>query len=382
MRRDALVSGVLHRAPPAQAPRPRIRTHTRAPPPRSRAERPRDLKRRKRAPDVTQTNLDPALETDRSSRLVITAFPVFILAGTVIALLFPAPFVPLTGHITEFLILIMFSMGLTLTLPGFALIARRPTPVIIGVIAQFVIMPLLAVVVAWALRLNPALAVGLLMLGSVPGGTSSNVIAFLARGDVAVSVAMTSVSTLISPIATPMLMLVLHGTRTDVDGPAMALSLVQTVLAPVIGGVVVRWLAGKWVDRILPVLPVVSILGIGGVVFGTVGANAARLLDVGAIVIVAVVIHNVGGYVLGFLTGRICRLDEPVVRTLATEIGTQSAGLASGMSARFFAPEAALPGAVAAVVHNITGAIYAAIMRRRRLPAASRAAVPEPRAGA
>lgn len=316
-------------------------------------------------------------QEDRSAKFVVTAFPLFILVGTAIAFMFPEPFIPLTDYINIFLMIIMFAMGLTLTIPDFKVVARRPTPVLIGVVAQFVIMPLLAIGVAKLLGLNPALAVGLLMLGSVPGGTSSNVITFLAKGDVALSVAMTSVSTLVSPIMTPALMLLLAGTRTEVDGWGMALSLVQTVLLPVIGGLIIRYVADRVVDKVSAVLPWVSILGIGGVVFGAVAANAERLAQVGLIVFGAVLLHNVLGYVLGYVTGRLFRLPETSNRTMAVEIGTQSAGLASGMSARFFSPEAALPGAVAAVMHNITGAVYVAITRRFPLPEEKITAQPE-----
>ncbi|MDO5511773.1 bile acid:sodium symporter family protein [Corynebacterium sp.] len=301
---------------------------------------------------------------DRSAAIAVTAFPLFILVGTAIAFVFPAPFQPLSQYITYFLMIIMFGMGLTLTIPDFQEIARRPWAILLGVIAQFVIMPLAAIAVARMLGLNEALAVGLLMLGSVPGGTSSNVITFLAKGDVALSVAMTSVSTLLSPIVTPMLMLTLANQRTDVDGAGMALTLVQTVLLPVIGGLVLRYFLDRWIGLISPVLPWISILGIGGVVFPTVANNTERLAAVGAIVFVAVLLHNVFGYILGYLTGKIFRLPESNNRTMAVEVGTQSAGLASGMSAKFFSPEAALPGAVAAVLHNITGAVYASIARR------------------
>ncbi|WP_293952698.1 bile acid:sodium symporter family protein, partial [uncultured Corynebacterium sp.] len=271
------------------------------------------------------------------------------------------------NYINIFLNIIMFTMGITLTFPDFQMVLKRPLPVFIGVVAQFVIMPLLAVAVAKALGLNPALAVGLLMLGAVPGGTSSNVIAFLCRGDVALSVSMTSMSTIVAPIMTPALMLMLSGTATEVDGAGMAWSLVQTVLLPVILGLTLRVFLSKWINRIMPVLPWLSILGIGGVVFGAVANNAERLMTVGLIVFAAVIVHNVSGYVLGYVTGRLFKFPEAVNRTMAIEIGTQSAGLASGMAGRFFSPEAALPGAVAAVVHNITGAIYTAIVRNRPL---------------
>ncbi|MGO1949021.1 MAG: bile acid:sodium symporter family protein [Mycobacteriaceae bacterium] len=307
-------------------------------------------------------------EGDRSATLVVLGFPLFILAGTVVAFLFPAPFQPLTDYINIFLMIIMFSMGLTLTVPDFRMIAKRPVPVIIGVVAQFVVMPSLAVFVAWLLNLDPVLAVGLLMLGSVPGGTSSNVITFLAKGDVALSVSMTSVSTLLSPIMTPTLMLLLADTRTDVDASGMAWTLAQTVLLPVVGGLLIRtFVADKYLDPFMPALPWISIVGIGGVVFPAVANNADALAKVGVIVFVAVIIHNVLGYVLGYAAGRVFKLPARANRAMATVIGTQSAGLASGMAGRFFSPEAALPGAVAAVVHNITGAIYVAIVRRRPL---------------
>lgn len=305
---------------------------------------------------------------DRSAAIAVTAFPAFILIGTALAWLFPQPFVPAAVYITQFLMIIMFGMGLTLTIPDFQEIVRRPLPILVGVVAQFVIMPLVAIGVAKLLGLSPVLAVGLLMLGSVPGGTSSNVITYLAKGDVALSVAMTSVSTLLSPIITPMLMLVLAGAQTNIDAGGMALTLVQTVLLPVIGGLVLRYFLNSWIGLIAPVLPWISILGIGGVVFPTVAKNVDSLASIGFIVFIAVLLHNVAGYVLGYFTGKALGMPQSYRRTLAVEIGTQSAGLASGMGAKFFAPEAALPGACAAVLHNVTGAIFAAFARRSAEP--------------
>ena len=186
---------------------------------------------------------------DRSAKLAVTVFPVAILVGITIAYFFPAPFLPLADYITYFLMLILFAMGLTLTIPDFQEIARRPWPIFLGVIGQFVIMPLFAVGVAKLFDLDSALAVGLLMLGSVSGGTASNVIAYLARGDVALSVAMTSVSTLVSPIVTPLLMLALAGEDIAVDGAGMAQTLVQTVLLPVLGMCWDILLANYWACR-------------------------------------------------------------------------------------------------------------------------------------
>lgn len=304
------------------------------------------------------------MNADRSAAIAVTAFPAFILIGSAAAWMMPTVFAPASAYITQFLMIIMFGMGLTLTIPDLKEVAQRPLPIFIGVVAQFVIMPLAAIVVAKALGLNPMLAVGLLMLGAVPGGTSSNVIAYLAKGDVALSVAMTSVSTLVAPIATPMIMLALAGQQTDVDAMGMAKSLVQTILIPVVGGLVLRYVLNAWIDKIAPVLPWISILGIGCVVFPTIANNVDRLAQMGLIVFAAVMAYNILGYVLGYVTGRVTTMPKSYCRTMAVEIGTQSAGLSSGMAAKFFAHEAALPGACAAVMHNVNGAIYDFIVRR------------------
>lgn len=314
-------------------------------------------------PDTTGHWEDAKKKEDRSALITVTVFPLFILAGAAVAYFFPQPFLPLSDYITYFLMIIMFAMGLTLTIPDFTEVLRRPGPIVLGVILQYTIMPLGAVLVAWALDLNAALAVGLLMLGTVPGGTSSNVIAYLAKGDVALSVTMTSVSTVLSPIVTPALMLLLADARTDIDAAGMAWSLMQTVLLPVLGGLVIHYFFSSLVEKVTAVLPLISILGIGGVVFPTVAASRDLIATVGLLAVGAVLLHNLIGYVLGYLAGMGFRLDNRANRTMSVEVSTQSAGLASGMAGKFFSPEAALPGAIAAVLHNITGAIYAAIMR-------------------
>ena len=301
---------------------------------------------------------------ERSARIAVFAFPAFILLGAIVALFAPAPFLPLAEHISVMIAIIMLCMGLTLTLPDFTLVIRRPLPIIIGVIAQFVIMPLGAVFVAKLLGLNPMLAIGLLMLGSVPGGTTSNVVSYLARGDVALSVTMTSVSTLLSPLVTPIIMLLLAGEETPVNGSSMAWTLVQTVLLPVIAGLIVRVVFDRFVTLILPILPWLSIVAIGGVVFPAVAKSSETLLSVGLLVVVAVILHNLIGYALGYLASKMFGFSIPVARTTAIEVATQSAGLASGMSGKYWSAEAAIPGAVAAVWHNISGALFAFLMRR------------------
>jgi BASS family bile acid:Na+ symporter len=311
---------------------------------------------------------------DSSARVAVTVFPLLILAGAAVAFLTPATFTDLGigTWITPLLGVIMFGMGLTLTVPDFRLVVTRPLPIVLGVVAQYSIMPLLGALVAWALQLPAEIAAGVILVGSVPGGTASNVVTYLAKGDTALSVAMTSVSTLLAPLITPLLALWLAGTYMPVDGPAMALSILQIVLVPVALGLVVRLLVPHLVGRLLPVLPWVSVVAITLVVVAVVAGSADRIVEAGAIVLLAVVLHNVLGYAVGYGFGALTRQPERVRRTMAVEVGMQNSGLAAGLAAQHLSPLAALPGAVFSVWHNVSGAILAALLRRRPLPADDR----------
>ncbi|WP_418907949.1 bile acid:sodium symporter family protein [Glutamicibacter endophyticus] len=301
----------------------------------------------------------------RNSYIAVLLFPVLILAGGALGALMPGPFLPLSGLINPMLMVIMFGMGLTLTFPDFALVAKNPWPVAGGVLAQFLVMPLLGWAVAVVLQLDPMLAAGIILVGCAPGGTASNVVSYLARGDIALSVAMTSVSTLLAPIFTPLLTLWLAGQYLPVDAGSMALSVVQIVLIPIIGGLVVRALFQKLVQRLVPALPWVSVLAIAFVVTIVVAASAQTLFAAGWLVLLAVVIHNGLGLLLGYGIGRVLRLPEASRRTVSVEVGMQNSGLAAGLAKQYFAPEAALPGAVFSVWHNLSGALVAAYWRRK-----------------
>ena len=307
---------------------------------------------------------------DRSARIAVTVFPLLVLAAAAAGFLLPDATKQLVPYVNLLLGIIMFGMGLTLTVPDFALVARRPLPVLIGVVAQYVIMPLLGLGVTVLLQLPPELAAGVILVGCAPGGTSSNVISYLAKADTALSVTMTSISTLLAPIFTPLLTLWLAGQYMPVDGGAMALSIVQIVLLPVILGLVVRLLLAKVVDRILPWL---STVAIALVVLAVVGNSADKVLEAGAIVLLAVVLHNVLGYLLGYGFARVLKQPVRSARTVSIEVGMQNSGLAAGLAAQYFSPAAALPGAVFSIWHNLSGAVLAMIYRRS---AASRAQEP------
>ena len=303
-------------------------------------------------------------QEDRSARIAVTVFPLIIIAAFALGLIFPTQAAKLTSGVNIGLGIIMFGMGLTLTLPDFALVVKRPLPVIVGVIAQYVIMPGVAFLLTKALNLDPAIAAGVILVGCAPGGTASNVISYLAKGDVALSVTMTSISTLLAPLMTPLLTKWLAGQYMPVDAKAMALAIVQIVLIPVIAGIVVRMLAGRYVEKILPALPWISVLGISYVLAAVVGKSADKILESALIVFVVVILHNLLGYFFGYFAGRISGGYYRAARTTAIEVGMQNSGLAAGLATKYFSPEAALPGAVFSVWHNLSGALLAMFFRR------------------
>ena len=303
-------------------------------------------------------------QEDRSARIAVTVFPLIIIAAFALGLIFPTHAAKLASGVNIGLGIIMFGMGLTLTLPDFALVVKRPLPVIVGVIAQYVIMPGVAFLLAKLLHLDPAIAAGVILVGCAPGGTASNVISYLAKGDVALSVTMTSISTLLAPFMTPLLTKWLAGQYMPVDAKKMAISIVQIVLIPVIAGIVVRMLAGRYVEKILPALPWISVLGISYVLAAVVGKSADKIIESALIVFVVVILHNLLGYFFGYFAGRISGGDYRAARTTAIEVGMQNSGLAAGLATKYFSPEAALPGAVFSVWHNLSGALLAMFFRR------------------
>ncbi len=320
-------------------------------------------------PPTSTDTRPPAASTartseDRSARIAVTVFPALILAAAAFGFFMPSVGQSLAQYTSIYLGIIMFAMGLTLTLPDFALVVKRPLPILIGVIAQYVIMPLIGLGIAVLLQLPPELAVGMILVGSAPGGTSSNVIAYLAKADTALSVTMTSISTLLAPLFTPLLTLWLADSYLPVDAGAMAMSIVKMVLIPVIGGLVIRLIAGKLVDKILPALPWVSVAGISLVVIAVVSGSTEAIVTAGGIVLLAVVLHNGLGYLLGYWAARLLRQGERAARTTSIEVGMQNSGLAATLAASAFSPTAALPAAIFSIWHNLSGAVLAMYYRR------------------
>jgi BASS family bile acid:Na+ symporter len=301
----------------------------------------------------------------KTSSIASSYFALWVLLASAVALIWPPTFLFLLPHIQIVLGVIMFGMGMTLSLEDFRRVAGRPLAVAAGVGAQFTVMPLLAFGIAWLLHLPPELAVGFILVGTCPGGTASNVITYLARGDVALSVTLTSVSTLLSPLMTPLLTLWLAGHWMSVPVADLFLSILQIVLVPVVLGVVAqRYLSGA-VARGIELMPLVSVTAIVGIVGAIVGRNAEQLLSIGPVILAGVIAHNGLGLLLGFGVGSVFRFANDQRRALAIEVGMQNSGLAVALAAVHFGLAAAIPAALFSVWHNLTGPSLATIWVRR-----------------
>ena len=262
---------------------------------------------------------------------------------------------------------IMFSMGLTLTTEDFKILAQRPFDICIGAIAQYLIMPFLAFFITKLLHLPTGIALGLILVGCCPGGVSSNIMSYLCGGDVAFSVGMTTVSTLIAPIVTPMLVYLLGGKWVEVSALSMMVSTIKVVLVPILLGIIVHKLLGNRTEKISEVMPAVSVVAIVLIICGIVGKNASSLLTCGIAVGVVVMLHNSFGLLLGFAVAKLLRLNTKKSTAIAIEVGMQNSGLAVSLAATNFAmnPLAAVPGAIFSVWHNISGALFASYMKRK-----------------
>ena len=271
-----------------------------------------------------------------------------------------------TWVINPMLGIIMFGMGLTLTEKDFKIVLSRPKDILIGCLTQFIVMPLLAWALVLVFSLPQELAIGVILVGCCPGGTASNVITYLAKGDLALSVGMTAASTLLAPLLTPFLVWLFADTMVDVDTTGMLLSIVCVVILPIAGGLLCQRFIPKMTQRVTPYLPALSSIAIALTVGIVVAHNADRLMTAGWLVVLIVMIHNLLGLGIGYFVGRLLRLQQSKRVALSIEVGMQNSGLATSLAVMHFAsfPLATIPGAVFSVWHNISGAIAARIYSR------------------
>lgn len=298
------------------------------------------------------------------NKTVTDYFTFWIILFSLIAYFFPVHFAGLTWLIVPVLGIIMFGMGMTLSGEDFRRIAGRPRDVAIGAAAQYGIMPLTGFLLAKVFQLDPVLAAGVVLVGSCPGGTASNVITYLARGDVALSVAMTSVTTLLAPVMVPLFMYVFAGQWIRVPALELFISTVEIIILPVALGSGLRFLLGKRIAYVLPVLPAVSSLSIIFIVGVIVAANAGPIASVGAEIALIVVMHNLTGLTLGYAAARLSGMDVKRARAVSIEVGMQNSGLAVALANLHFSALAALPAAIFSVWHNISGSAIAWWWRR------------------
>lgn len=261
---------------------------------------------------------------------------------------------------------VMFGMGLATRLADFKVVFSRPRDIAVGCAAQFTVMPALAWTLARLFGLDEALTVGVVLVGCCPGGTASNVITYLAKGDLALSVGMTGVSTLLAPLLTPALTLLLAGRTVDVNAYGMFVNILWVVILPILLGLAAKRFFPNATERAVRFMPTVSSVAIAVIIALVVAANAKRLWAGGVTIFIVVILHNVCGLALGYLIAAALRLAEPKRRALCIEVGMQNSGLAASLAAVHFAayPMAAVPGAIFSVWHNVSGAFVARLFRK------------------
>jgi BASS family bile acid:Na+ symporter len=261
---------------------------------------------------------------------------------------------------------VMFGMGLATRLADFKVVFSRPRDIAVGCAAQFTVMPALAWTLARLFGLDEALTVGVVLVGCGPGGTASNVITYLAKGDLALSVGMTGVSTLLAPLLTPALTLLLAGRTVDVNAYGMFVNILWVVILPILLGLAAKRFFPNATERAVRFMPTVSSVAIAVIIALVVAANAKRLWAGGVAIFIVVILHNVCGLALGYLIAAALRLAEPKRRALCIEVGMQNSGLAASLAAVHFAayPMAAVPGAIFSVWHNVSGAFVARLFRK------------------
>lgn len=281
--------------------------------------------------------------------------------NTAIASVFSSP-----GTLISVLLgVVMFGMGLATKVEDFKVVFRRPLDIAIGCAAQFTIMPTLAWALSRLFGLDEALTVGVVLVGCCPGGTASNVITYLAKGDLALSVGMTGVSTILAPFLTPALTLLIAGKTVDVDASGMFVGILWVVILPILLGFAAKRFFPKATEKAVRFMPTVSSVAIAIIIMLILAVNAKRLFTGGLTVFIVVVLHNVCGLALGYMLAAALRLAEPKRRALCIEVGMQNSGLAASLAAVHFAayPMAAVPGAIFSVWHNMSGAFLARCFR-------------------
>lgn len=299
------------------------------------------------------------------SNFATNTFLIWMLIAAIIGFVFPTQLATLSGWVPYLLGIVMLGMGLTIDPKDFKIVFQSPKCVIIGVILQYTIMPLAAFLIAKLFHLPPEIAIGVILVGCCPGGTSSNVMSYLANANVALSVAITSVSTLLAPFLTPALIYLFAHEWLQVSFMSMFWSVVQVILIPIAIGFILQKVFKKFADKTATALPIVSVIAISLILASVVGGSKSQILETGLLIFAVVILHNVVGYVLGYTLANIFKLERADKKAVSIEVGMQNSGLAVTLATVHFSPLAAVPGAVFSLVHNVTGPILAKYWNKR-----------------
>ncbi|MDF2499838.1 MAG: Bile acid:sodium symporter [Anaerosporomusa subterranea] len=315
---------------------------------------------------------------EKLAQFICRHMTLWVVLCSAIAFFYPAPFKPIGKYISYLLGIIMLGMGLTMSLEDFRLVLTRPKDVFYGVFFRYLIMPLVGFGVAKMLGLPPALAAGMVLLGACPSGTGSNVLTFIAKGDTALSVTVSSVNTILAPVLTPYIFLLLAGSMIPIDAGALLLDIVWIVLIPVASGVVLNMLAPRLVAKLTKVVPAVSVVFIIAIMSSVVALNASKMATMALVLGLAVMLHNSAGLLLGYYSGKMVGMSDKKSRAITFEIGMENSGLTVALALAHLDPMAALPGAVMTVWEYLSGSMLASYWGNKPLPDAEITLVNEP----
>lgn len=288
-------------------------------------------------------------------------FALWVLLFAYLAFQFPDTYKQFAPYIPYLLGIVMFGMGITLTFNDFGEVFKHPKSVIIGVVGQFVIMPAIAFALAKCFNLPADLAIGVILVGSCPGGTSSNVMTYLAKGNTALSVACTTISTLLAPLLTPVIFYLLASQWLEIDAAGMFISVLKMVLFPIFLGLMVRALFKKQISEISQTMPLLSVISIVLILAAVVAVSKDKIVESGLLIFGVVVLHNCLGYLVGFFAAKLLGLNIADSKAVSIEVGMQNSGLGAALAAAHFNPIAAVPSAVFSFWHNVSGPILANI---------------------
>ena len=293
----------------------------------------------------------------RFTQFIQKTFALWVILFAAIALLEPDLFIWLKAYIPWLLGIIMLGMGMTMTVDDFKGVLQSPKAVFIGVVAQFAVMPGLAYLLCKMMNLPSEIAIGVILVGCCPGGTASNVITYMAKGNTALSVACTSVSTLLAPLLTPAIFYLLASQWIEINASSMFISILQVVLFPIILGLIIRAVLKSKVESYIQVMPLISVIAIVAIVAAIIGGSKAQILESGLLILGVVALHNGLGYLVGFWASRLFKLPYADCKAVAVEVGMQNSGLGVALAAVHFAasPLTAVPSAIFSLWHNISG---------------------------